>query len=74
LPKYPDPEYYTKEVKNLNKKVRKAHNEKKAGLLNQAELNQLSKVIDSEKEVSGNLPALSNAKRRYLLGGVFLSM
>ena len=57
LPKNPDPGYYNKEVKRLKVKVGKAYIRKNAGLLNQAELNHLSRAIDSKKEGSGNLPA-----------------
>ena len=57
MPKNLDLEYYNKEVKRLRVKVRKAYIREKAGLLNQAELNHLSRAIDSKKEGSGNLPA-----------------
>ncbi len=49
LPKNLDPEYYNKEVKRLKVKVRKAYIRKKAGLLNQAELNHLSKELLTAK-------------------------
>ena len=50
LPKNPDPEYYNKEVKRLKVKVRKTYITKKAGLLNQAELNHLSKELLTAKK------------------------
>ena len=50
LPKNLDPEYYNKEVKRLKVKVRKAYIRKKAGLLNQAELNHLSKELLTAKK------------------------
>ena len=34
LSKNPDPEYYTREVKRLNSKVRNAYNKSKSGQLN----------------------------------------
>jgi len=58
LPKNPDPEYYNKEVKRLKRKVRKAYSRKKVGIINQDQLNQISKEL---------LGAKQKAQETYLL-------
>jgi hypothetical protein len=50
LRKNPDPEYYSKEVKRLNTKVRKAYNRRKLGEHHLQELKRLSMQLLAEKK------------------------
>jgi hypothetical protein len=50
LRKNPDPEYYSKEVKRLKIKVRKAYNRRKLGEQHLLELKRLSKQLLAEKK------------------------
>jgi hypothetical protein len=49
--KIPDPEYYNKEVKLLNVKVRTVHNKRKLGQRYQVELKKLSKEVLKGKKL-----------------------
>jgi len=51
LRKNPDPEYYSKEVKRLKKKVRKAYNRRKLGQRHLEELKRLSKQLFAAKQL-----------------------
>jgi len=50
LEKNSDPEYYSKEIKRLKSKVRKAYNRRKLGVHYVEELKQLSKQLLAAKK------------------------
>jgi len=62
LKQNPHPEYYNKEVKRLKAKIRRIYIRRKLGEHHQAELKSYPKIVDSEKNYTGNILELSIIK------------
>jgi hypothetical protein len=58
LRKNPDPEYYKKEVKRLNTKVRRVYNKRKLDERYKVELNTIQTIAGSQKNCTGNIFAV----------------